>query len=736
MRFKTKLRESRRNGLTGAASAVFLGLVFLMTDLGSGLRNWSFDYAYYFQPESEIDGVRLVLMDDPSHTKLEQMPDIWHRALHAELIQTLARQGAKAVVFDVLIDRPWTNVLISPAAQNILVNQFGYLTNDLFGAGVDRILSNAIQQVQIGCPVVVGGERVVSTDASGVELFVDRTPFESSFGTNVAWGVVHFYEESDKIIRQHHRPDSKYPDSGLAWKTASLLGIPLEDEGRTRWIRYYGGRGTIPATSYVRVFEEEGITPGYFSNQVVFVGMEGVTSGSGSRSKDEWPTPYTHWKRTDTTGVEIHATVYLNLVRKDWLKQFSPWLEFFGAIASGSLLGFGLVLVRPWVAVRLAILVALVAVVGGILVVWTTGYWFSWTILAGVQVPVTLVWSLVANTKKLAQEKAVLEESLATARSAGITPVHAGLADDSSDLPTRVVPPAANEVAIPIRRVVGAPPRPGEPVAPPIPDHTMLKCVGKGAYGEVWLAQDIIGSFHAVKVVYRRNFSHDGPFVREFKGVQKFTPISRQHPGLVHILHVGRNESAGYFYCIMEAGDDETTGQDIDPATYSARNLARELGRRGSYSAKECIRLGINLSEALEFLHNKGLIHRDIKPSNIIFVNGAPKFADIGLVTDIASTGQDVSMLGTEGFIAPEGPGTPGADVYSLGKLLYETCMGRDRQKFPELPTNLDLRPDEDQLLRLNNIILKACESDPTDRYTTATELLRDLSILDEEVVS
>src|SRR6185503_11092247 len=92
---------------------------------------------------------------------------------------------------------------------------------------------------------------------------------------------------------------------------------------------------------------------------------------------------------------------------------------------------------------------------------------------------------------------------------------------------------------------------------PEIPDHELIRCVGRGAYGEVWLARDVIGSFHAVKVVYRNTFIRVEPFQREFHGIQKFTPISRQHPGWVDILHVGRNDAQGCFYYIMELGDDE-----------------------------------------------------------------------------------------------------------------------------------------------------------------------------------
>ena len=75
-----------------------------------------------------------------------------------------------------------------------------------------------------------------------------------------------------------------------------------------------------------------------------------------------------------------------------------------------------------------------------------------------------------------------------------------------------------------------------------------------------------------------------------------------------------------------------------------------------------------------------------MKPSNIIFVNGVPKLADIGLVTGVDATR---SYVGTEGFAPPEGPGTPQGDLYSLGKVLYEAATGKDRQEFPELPTLL-----------------------------------------------
>lgn len=285
-----------------------------------------------------------------------------------------------------------------------------------------------------------------------------------------------------------------------------------------------------------------------------------------------------------------------------------------------------------------------------------------------------------------------------------------------------------------------------------IADHELIRPIGRGSYGEVWLARNVMGGPRAVKIVRASAFDDPRPFDREFAGLQKFEPISRSHPGLIQVLHGGRFESG--FYYVMEladaAGDEKEEGRTGEPglptavpapssvppclpqvpgslATYSPRTLRSELRRRGRLPAAECVGLGMRLSAALGHLHNHGLVHRDLKPSNIIFVQGQPKLADIGLVAAVDAT---MSCVGTEGYLPPEGPGRPSADLYALGKVLYELATGRDRTDFPELPTLLREDAEREALEELNEVILKACGTTPEERYASAEELHADLALL------
>ena len=260
-----------------------------------------------------------------------------------------------------------------------------------------------------------------------------------------------------------------------------------------------------------------------------------------------------------------------------------------------------------------------------------------------------------------------------------------------------------------------------EAAPPPIPEHQLIRLIGSGGGGQVWLARNTLGTYRAVKVVHKRFFRPDQSFDREFNGIVKFEPVSRLHDGLVDILQVGGDDAAGYFYCVMELADDVSSGQTVVPERYVPRTLAYDLTQRRRLPIGECIRLGAAIASALGFLHRHGLIHRDVKPSNIIFVNGFPKLADIGLVT---ARSEPRSYIGTEGFIPPEGAGTPQADIYSFGKVLYELSTGKDRNDYPELPAHLGQSAEDRDLIQFNKIIIKACRTSPVQRFQSADELM------------
>ncbi len=177
----------------------------------------------------------------------------------------------------------------------------------------------------------------------------------------------------------------------------------------------------------------------------------------------------------------------------------------------------------------------------------------------------------------------------------------------------------------------------------------------------------------------------------------------------------------------MSREDSHLQSTTLDPWTYTPRTLEHDRKLGGRLPVDECIRIGITLADAVEHLHRNQLVHRDIKPSNVIFVGGRPKLADIGLV---ASLGEARTMVGTEGFVAPEGPGTPQADIFSLGKLLYEIATGHDRGEYPAPVTSLADSPDRALLQEINEVILRACEPDPARRYATMAALRAELLLV------
>ena len=323
-------------------------------------------------------------------------------------------------------------------------------------------------------------------------------------------------------------------------------------------------------------------------------------------------------------------------------------------------------------------------------------HWFPWLVIAGGQVPCALAWALAAS--KIRREPR----------------------------------PAAKTVVVswPQVQAADALARAGQARdLPDAPDYELFDPpFAEGAYGKVWLARNAIGQWQALKAIYLAKFDQRvEPYEREFTGIKKYKPLSNQHPGLLRVDFVSKKKTAGYFYYVMELGDGLEPGWEKEPLKYIPGDLARVRARAEGHRLPlgECLRIGVSLAEALEFLHRQGLAHRDIKPQNIIFVQGQPKLADVGLMADILRPDRERTWVGTPGYMPPppELPGTPQADIYGLGMVLYVIRTGREPALFPEVSTTLVEKEDHKDFIRFNAIILKACQPDRAQRYASAAEM-------------
>jgi len=101
-----------------------------------------------------------------------------------------------------------------------------------------------------------------------------------------------------------------------------------------------------------------------------------------------------------------------------------------------------------------------------------------------------------------------------------------------------------------------------------IPEHELLRPIASGAYGQVWLARNTVGTLRAVKIVRRNRFERAEDFEREFKGLQLFEPVSRTHETLVDILQIGRQDD--WFYYVMELADSAASAGGSNAEDFDA----------------------------------------------------------------------------------------------------------------------------------------------------------------------
>lgn len=706
----------------GALVVVFVAAVLLPFREGF-LAASSYDLAYFLRRSTADTSEAVIVAIDEESYRRKGLPRStpWDRGEHAEMVERLGQCGARAVVLDFFFRDAETHRDRSQADERL------------------------VEAVRKSGKVVVVAQLL--KDGNEVSLV---PPFPSLAAHVRSGGVSRptSDEESDKETRAMFFERETLPS--LPRELARLLNVPVPEVGHSPpWLNYYGPPGTIETHSYAVVMDDlrNGRHQDRFRDRIVFVGrddrgMEGLTN-----PPDLWTTPYILQGKGRSTGVEVVATASLNLLRGEGLRRLSGWTELAILLVTGAgavglvgrtppLLGLGL-------AAGAAGSVAWI----GMASVWWTHVWFPWLIVSAVQLPLAVVWCTLARLDRRhraplpapsegerRESTAVVEPPTAsnTAPDAGRTPTARGREFTTANATTQATPYASASDS----RLPGVAVDPPSIPIPIIPDYHVLRLIGKGGYGEVWLCRSTSGIHRAVKVIRRANFAKDKPYDQEFEGIRRYEPVSLSHPSLLAILHVGRRDIDGYFFYVMELGDDVRSPNAVDPATYEPRNLAKDIRLAGRLSVGDSLRLGEDLAGALEVLHQQGLLHRDIKPANIIFLKGVPKLADIGLVTAANRDADSVSFVGTIGYIAPEGPRSVASDIFSLGKVLYEASSGIPACEFPELPATLLERADCAEFLRLNDLVLRACEMDPKRRFATASEFREAMRALRLELAS
>ena len=263
--------------------------------------------------------------------------------------------------------------------------------------------------------------------------------------------------------------------------------------------------------------------------------------------------------------------------------------------------------------------------------------------------------------------------------------------------------------------------------------YSLLAPLGAGGMGVVYRAHDDkLERTVAIKTLTPGLFTGDEARHRFHKEALALAKLSHAH--IAAVYDVGEHE--GHDYIVMECVPGES--------------LAAKL-KAGPLSIRDATTLLLHIAEALEEAHEQGVVHRDLKPANVMITpRGQAKVLDFGLAKLLSNetAGQSImdtrGILGTPSYMSPEqAQGKPldaRTDLWSLGVIYYELLAGQPpfkadslvavlRAIIDEAPTPLaQLCPETPQLAQ--QIVIRALEKDPTRRYQSASEMVRDASEL------
>ena len=262
-----------------------------------------------------------------------------------------------------------------------------------------------------------------------------------------------------------------------------------------------------------------------------------------------------------------------------------------------------------------------------------------------------------------------------------------------------------------------------------IGQYVLIRKLGKGGFGEVWLAEkrsQFVTKRVAVKLPLDEQVNFDA--------IRQEAELWEQASGHANVLP------------IIDA--DEFDGQVVIVSEYAdGGSLHDKLKTEGKLPVKQAVEMTIGILNGLEFLHNKRIIHRDIKPQNILLQGDTPRLADFGISRAMQTTAISSTIIGTDAYMSPEafdGKRSVQSDIWSVGIVFYQLLKGSlpfpqenpSEKMYAILQREFEPLPN-DIPLNLQKIIVKSLAKLPENRYQTTSEMREDLHrILHGEAVS
>ena len=393
--------------IAGAASAVLLllvglALLHLNSRLSSSLRfasyDWAYDLSFLKSRTAPASEVTMIYLDEASSIDFKQpFNRPWDRSIHARLLDRLAADGARGVIFDVVFSDPGPD------------------------AAADQAFAEAIRR---------NGHVILAADYSDNEPTSDyrsrarettlTLPYAPFAEAAAGWGLAQLQPDEDFLVREHNHGPADSDFVSLTWAAARMLHLPVaaddRERFRERWVNYYNGPANFDGLSYKLAFDKP---PGFFRDKVVFIGGSPQT-GLLRERKDQFRSPYTTWYSNPvfTPAVDVHATTLLNLMREDWLHKLPTAAEWALVFVAALCFGPGLMRFRPSAAVGVAALGALGFTLAAVLAFGLARVWFPWLVIVAVMAPLGLLlaisyksleWYIVRRVMEQQREKAHLQ---------------------------------------------------------------------------------------------------------------------------------------------------------------------------------------------------------------------------------------------------------------------------------------------------------------------------------------